>query len=230
QDQDSARVRVPSPQAPRKRGAFLLFGNGRHGRLARAARPRSMLTSDARVLCCEADMEFSYQSQFESPAGLLVVVASERGIRRLEFAARSREEGLAASSDTGEAPASTQVEIARECRQQLEEHFAAKPRDFTVPLDLRGTAFQLACWRALLAIPYGETRTYADIARAVERPQGFRAVGLANNRNPIAIIVPCHRVIASDGTLCGYGGGPDLKRKLLELEGALAVAQPALIA
>ncbi len=106
--------------------------------------------------------------------------------------------------------------------QELEEYFAGTRRQFTLALDLRGTDFQLACWRALLAIPYGETRTYADIARAVGRPQGFRAVGMANNRNPVAIVVPCHRVIASDGTLCGYGGGLDLKRKLLELEGALS--------
>ncbi|HKV81563.1 MAG TPA: methylated-DNA--[protein]-cysteine S-methyltransferase, partial [Candidatus Sulfotelmatobacter sp.] len=82
--------------------------------------------------------------------------------------------------------------------------------------------FQLECWQALLKIPYGETRTYADIARAVGRLQGFRAVGMANNRNPIAIVVPCHRVIASDGTLCGYGGGLDIKRQLLQLEGALS--------
>jgi O-6-methylguanine DNA methyltransferase len=74
----------------------------------------------------------------------------------------------------------------------------------------------------LLSILYGETRTYADIARAVGRPQGFRAVGMAKNRNPVAIVVPCHRMIASDGTLCGYGGGLDLKRKLLEVEGALS--------
>jgi methylated-DNA-[protein]-cysteine S-methyltransferase len=72
-----------------------------------------------------------------------------------------------------------------------------------------------------VAIPYGETRTYADIARVVGNPAAFRAVGMANNRNPVAIIVPCHRVIASNGTLCGYGGGLDVKRKLLELEGAL---------
>ena len=98
---------------------------------------------------------------------------------------------------------------------------AGKRREFTFALDLRGTDFQRACWHALLAIPYGETRTYGDIARAVGRPQGFRAVGMANNRNPVAIVVPCHRVIASDGTLCGYGGGLDVKRKLLELEGAL---------
>jgi len=105
--------------------------------------------------------------------------------------------------------------------RELEEYFAGQRRNFTFALDLRGTDFQLACWRALVAIPYGETRSYADIARAVGRPQGFRAVGMANNRNPIAIVVPCHRVIASDGSLCGYGGGLDIKRKLLELEGAL---------
>jgi O-6-methylguanine DNA methyltransferase len=106
--------------------------------------------------------------------------------------------------------------------RQLEQYFAGKRREFNFPLDLRGSEFQLACWRALLAIPYGETRTYADIARAVGRPQGFRAVGMANNRNPVAIVVPCHRVIASDGALCGYGGGLDIKRKLLQLEGALS--------
>jgi len=74
----------------------------------------------------------------------------------------------------------------------------------------------------LQAIPYGETRSYADVARAVGKPAAFRAVGMANNRNPIAIVVPCHRVIASDGTLCGYGGGLAVKRRLLELEGALS--------
>jgi O-6-methylguanine DNA methyltransferase len=105
--------------------------------------------------------------------------------------------------------------------REINEYFAGKRRDFTFALDLRGTPFQLQCWRALLAIPYGETRTYADIARSIKRPQAFRAVGMANNRNPIAVVVPCHRVIASDGTLCGYGGGLDTKRQLLELEGAL---------
>ena len=105
---------------------------------------------------------------------------------------------------------------------ELEEYFSDGRREFTFSVDLRGTDFQLACWRALLAIPYGETRTYADIARAVGKPTAFRAVGMANNRNPLAIVVPCHRVIASDGTLCGYGGGLEVKRKLLELEGALS--------
>jgi len=104
---------------------------------------------------------------------------------------------------------------------ELEQYFSGKRRKFDFPLDLRGTDFQLTCWRALLAIPYGETRSYVDIARAVGKPNAFRAVGMANNRNPIAIVVPCHRVIASDGGLCGYGGGLDVKRKLLEMEGAL---------
>lgn len=113
-------------------------------------------------------------------------------------------------------------EFLRPYALELEEYFAGKRREFSFRLDLRGTDFQIACWRALLTIPYGETRTYADIARIVGKPRAFRAVGMANNRNPIAIVVPCHRVLASDGTLCGYGGGLSAKRKLLELEGALS--------
>lgn len=102
--------------------------------------------------------------------------------------------------------------------QELSEYFAGQRREFSFPLDLRGTGFQLACWRALLEIPYGETRSYRDIAQAIGHSHAFRAVGMSNNRNPIAIIVPCHRVIASSGSLCGYGGGLDIKRKLLDLE------------
>jgi methylated-DNA-[protein]-cysteine S-methyltransferase len=105
--------------------------------------------------------------------------------------------------------------------KQVEEYFAGVRREFTLPLDLRGTEFQKRCWQALLEIPYGRTCTYADVARAVGKPRAFRAVGLANNRNPVAIIVPCHRVIGSDGSLTGYGGGLDVKQKLLSLEGAL---------
>jgi len=104
--------------------------------------------------------------------------------------------------------------------RELDEYFAGERRDFSVPLDLRGTEFQLACWHALLKIPYGETRSYKHIAQAIGHPQACRAVGMSNNRNPVAIIVPCHRVIASSGSLCGYGGGLDLKRKLLDLEQA----------
>ena len=92
---------------------------------------------------------------------------------------------------------------------------------FDVPLALDGTPFQLRVWRALLEIPYGETTSYGELARRIESPRAVRAVGLANGRNPIAVIVPCHRVIGADGTLTGYGGGLERKRLLLELESRL---------
>ncbi len=121
------------------------------------------------------------------------------------------------------------TEKSSACERQLNEYFAGERRLFDLPLDLRGTEFQRQCWQALLAIPYGETRSYAQLARMVGRPRAGRAVGLANGANPIAIIVPCHRVIASDGTLGGYGGGLPAKRWLLELEQrhALAADTPA---
>lgn len=165
---------------------------------------------------------------FMSPVGPLFLAVSQKGLVALEFDARLpgqqslrpnprdlRQENKAIRFE--ESPATLQPYV-----RELDEYFAGGRREFTFPLDLRGTDFQLACWRALLAIPYGETRSYADIARAVGKANAFRAVGMANNRNPIAIVVPCHRVIASDGTLCGYGGGLDVKRRLLELEGALS--------
>jgi methylated-DNA-[protein]-cysteine S-methyltransferase len=101
---------------------------------------------------------------------------------------------------------------------QLEAYFGGALKTFDVPLQLAGTEFQRAVWRALMDIPYGETRSYAQIALAVGKPGAQRAVGLANGRNPVAVIVPCHRVIAADGTMGGYGGGLDRKRYLLELE------------
>jgi O-6-methylguanine DNA methyltransferase len=163
----------------------------------------------------------------ESAIGPLFLAASDRGLVALEFDAR-----LAGQQSIRPNPRHLREEkrgvqfedsarLLRLYVGELEEYFAGQRREFNFPLDLRGTPFQIACWRALLAIPYGETRSYADIARAVDKPNAFRAVGMANNRNPVAIVVPCHRVIASDGTLCGYGGGLDVKRKLLELEGAL---------
>lgn len=106
--------------------------------------------------------------------------------------------------------------------RQLEEYFSGARKAFDLPLAPSGTDFQLKCWNALLAIPYGQTRSYGDIARAVGSPKGFRAVGMANNRNPIAIIIPCHRVIGSDGKLVGFGGGLDVKAWLLGLEFAHA--------
>ncbi len=172
-------------------------------------------------------METLYTTNMDSAIGPLFLAASGRGLVALEFDAR-----LPGQQSIRPNPRHVREEkrglkfedsarLMRPYISEIEEYFAGKRREFTFPLDLRGTDFQLACWRALLAIPYGETRSYADIARMVGKPNAFRAVGMANNRNPIAIVVPCHRVIASDGTLCGYGGGLDVKRKLLELEGAL---------
>ena len=108
----------------------------------------------------------------------------------------------------------------RDVRHQMNEYFAGKRRHFDLALDLRGTEFRKRCWDELLKIPYGETRTYAEIARAVGNPNGFRAVGQANHYNPIAIIIPCHRVLAAGGFLGGYGGGLPTKALLLRLEGA----------
>ena len=159
-------------------------------------------------------METVFFFRTPSPVGPLFLAASEKGLVRLEFQARVMK-------------LNNKTIRLRESRQflapyllELNEYFSGDRREFTMPLDLRGTAFQRACWQALLAIPYGETRSYAGIARAIGHPQAFRAVGMSNNRNPIAIVVPCHRVIASGGSLCGYGGGLDIKRKLLDLEQA----------
>jgi len=102
--------------------------------------------------------------------------------------------------------------------KQLEEFFAGERREFDLPLEPQGTDFQRAVWKALLEILYGETRSYKQIAHAIGNPGACRAVGMANNRNPIWIMIPCHRVIGSDGSLTGYGGGLDMKHRLLELE------------
>ncbi len=157
-------------------------------------------------------METFLYSTTDSPAGPLVFAVSDGGLMLLEFN-RGTFPPRKPPAHWKESESATRPYI-----REVEEYFGGDRRDFSFPLDLRGTLFQLKCWRALLEIPYGETRSYADIARAVGQPRGFRAVGLANNRNPIAIVVPCHRVIASDGTLCGYGGGLDIKQKLLDLE------------
>jgi O-6-methylguanine DNA methyltransferase len=113
--------------------------------------------------------------------------------------------------------------IATEAARQLRAYFAGQLRRFDLPLDLRGTDFQLRVWRELERIPYGETRSYLEIAEGIGAPRAVRAVGAANGANPIPIMVPCHRVIGAGGKLVGYGGGLPLKKRLLQLEGALAL-------
>jgi O-6-methylguanine DNA methyltransferase len=158
-----------------------------------------------------------YYGRMQTPIGRLVVGVSEDGLAIIEFDQRDFPKGrLARAVNWVESKQKAAPAI-----NELNEYFAGKRREFSVPLDLRGTEFQKKCWQALLDIPYGKTRSYAQIAKTVGCPRGFRAVGMANHDNPVPIIVPCHRVLASDGTLGGYGGGLDVKRKLLELEGAM---------
>ena len=142
----------------------------------------------------------------QSPVGDLTLTEENGALTGLYFGRRSLEgeEGLTA--------------LLEKASRQLEEYFAGKRKQFDLPLSLRGTEFQRQVWAALRDIPYGETRSYGQIAQAVGRPKAVRAVGMANHRNPISIIVPCHRVVGSDGSLTGYGGGVEAKRFLLALE------------
>ena len=160
-------------------------------------------------------METLFYSVVRPSIGPLTLGVSKRGLVWLGFG-KHRPARLGGTRLEWVESAADVEPYARE----LDEYLAGRRREFSLPLDLRGTEFQRKCWDALLSIPYGETRTYAEIARSVGRPQAFRAVGMANHSNPIAIIVPCHRVIETSGGLGGYGGGLDLKHKLLKLEGA----------
>jgi len=154
-----------------------------------------------------------YYTRMQTPIGKLLLAAGERGLRYIYFGdglpARHRNEVWIESA-----------EQLQPFQEQLGAYFRGELREFSCPLDLEGTTFQKKCWNALLRIPYGKTRSYAEIAREVGSPHAFRAVGQANHHNPIPIIVPCHRVITSAGTLGGYGGGLDVKQKLLRLENA----------
>ena len=148
----------------------------------------------------------------ESPLGPLEIVAGDAGITALNFVSRSK--GPASKTSESAARPPLLVEAVRE----LEEYFAGERRVFTVRLDLRGTPFELAVWRALLQVPFGQTVSYGELGRSVGKPGAARAVGGANHRNPVSIIVPCHRVIGADGGLTGYGGGLWRKEWLLEHE------------
>lgn len=145
---------------------------------------------------------------YEFPVGVLGIAEDGAGITGIFF----KWEKASPPSPQAETP------LLRAAAQQLREYFDGRRKAFDLPLSLHGTAFQLAVWKALRAIPYGETRSYGQIAESIGSPKACRAVGMANNRNPVAIVVPCHRVIGRDGGLTGYAGGLDVKRYLLELE------------
>lgn len=147
------------------------------------------------------------QYRMPSPLGPLYLTASATGLCEL-----SRERGSAPLLKTPEG------KILGQAFQQLEEYFSGKRTRFSLPLDLQGTPFQLKVWQALQNIPYGKTVSYTDIAKQIGNPKAVRAVGGANGKNPVCIIVPCHRVIAADGSIGGYSGELAMKRKLLALE------------
>jgi methylated-DNA-[protein]-cysteine S-methyltransferase len=163
----------------------------------------------------EGDKEFRMSAMsyttIESPIGPLTLAGDEGGLRLVHFA-------------TGRRPTSPRREWTedraqfKEVIRQLDSYFLGKLQDFDLPLVLEGTEFQLLVWRHLRKIPYGETVSYGQLARRIGSPDAARAVGLANGSNPIPIIIPCHRVIGSNGDLTGFGGGLPVKKKLLALE------------
>jgi methylated-DNA-[protein]-cysteine S-methyltransferase len=155
-----------------------------------------------------ASVCFSY---LESPLGRICVVGDGEFVTGLYMPAHKHWAGLRTGSREDDGPFAA-------VREQLAEYFAGERCEFDVPMQLAGTAFQRRVWAELLRIPYGATISYAELARRVGPPTAVRAVGAANGRNPISILVPCHRVIGADGKLTGYGGGVERKQWLLELE------------
>jgi methylated-DNA-[protein]-cysteine S-methyltransferase len=155
----------------------------------------------------------NYTTTIDSPLGTLVLVSDGTALSALLFGDTSDAEGLA-----GPCTADGEAAPFPQARREIEEYFAGQRKIFEFALAPRGTPFQQQVWQALDRIPYGATATYRDIARAVGSPGAMRAVGAANARNPLAIVVPCHRVIGSDGTLTGYAGGLARKKALLVLE------------
>lgn len=152
-------------------------------------------------------MESNNTLYLSSPIGTLSLEADQHGICRLDFC-----------HTVVEHPGHPACPLLKEAKKQLDEYFAGKRRIFSLPLSFQGTAFQIRVWEALRTIPYGETWYYGQLAEAVGNPRACRAVGMANNRNPLPILIPCHRVIGKNGSLTGYGGGLDIKEKLLALE------------
>lgn len=143
---------------------------------------------------------------FETPVGMITIAADETGITRISFGQ---------TDIPGKNEASPLTDLAY---RQMCEYFEGRRKEFDLPLSPAGTPFQQAVWRELMKIPYGETRSYSDIAAGAGNPKACRAVGMANNKNPIAIVIPCHRVVGKSGSLTGYAGGLEVKQLLLDLE------------
>ena len=157
-----------------------------------------------------------------SPVGELTLIATDAGLSALLWPNDDPKRVR-----VGDRAAAPEHPILVRAERELRAYFAGERTSFTVPLDAAGTEFQKKAWAALLTIPYGETRSYGELARQIGNPKASRAVGAANGRNPISIIVPCHRAIASDGALTGFAGGLETKRHLLALEARGRVRQSA---
>lgn len=145
---------------------------------------------------------------YDFPIGILGIAEDGDGISNIFFKSDPVLQGFAEQ----------ETSLLKKAAEQLREYFDGRRKAFELPLSLHGTDFQLADWQALRTIPYGETCSYQQIAEKIGNPKACRAVGMANNRNPVAIVIPCHRVIGKNGSMVGYGGGLDVKRYLLDLE------------
>ena len=155
-----------------------------------------------------------YCRRIDSPIGPLMLAADDAGLRHIEFR-DNRHPANRADWHGGDS------EILQASEAQLAEYFAGTRTSFDLPLAPQGTAFQLQVWHELARIPFGATISYAQLAQRIGKPEAVRAVGAANGRNPLPIVLPCHRVIGADGALVGFGGGLPVKEFLLRLEGAL---------
>lgn len=168
-----------------------------------------------------SNKSFIFYGETDSPIGPLTIVVTPKGVCKLEFG--GVDQTLAkmrvwANKKFFKNEMMQNDEEISYVTSQLSEYFSGERLTFDLPLVLQGTPFQKKVWEALQQIPYGETRTYKDIAQSIGAPKAIRAVGNANNKNPLPVIIPCHRVIGSNGSLVGYGGGLDKKHDLLEIE------------
>jgi len=153
------------------------------------------------------------QTFIDTPVGTLTLVASDDGLTHVLFDGETIE-----TSGPDEPPVVEDDPVLRAAEMQLREYFAGDRRNFDLPLDLRGTEFQVEAWKALATVPYGETMSYGEQAERIGRPGASRAVGAANGKNPVPIVLPCHRIVGADGSLTGFAGGLELKQQLLALE------------
>lgn len=149
---------------------------------------------------------------YKSPVGLLYLVASDQGLQGVY------KKRPVVKSDSTKGNLKVREKILKQTQTQLDQYFKGQRNHFDLALDFQGTAFQKKVWNALLGIPFGVTASYKDVAHQIRNPKAVRAVGSANGKNPICIIVPCHRVIAADGSIGGYSGGLKMKKQLLQIE------------